>query len=160
MQSTHFNIKPIQCYINEKYLYDMDESKTGMLPCKLISVSSYKGHVVTFNVLIEDRYLFSYIPANAFGLNKLSIEECSYHNCPSNEASVVYFDFDECFVYGKDKKLIGKGNYQFTIDWHNDNEMLHFIMINNIFMFVPNHKLSFKEAKLPDFKKLKQEFKI
>lgn len=37
----YFFEESINCFIHEKFLYDMDETKKGIIPCKLLAISSF-----------------------------------------------------------------------------------------------------------------------
>jgi hypothetical protein len=47
------------------------------------------------------------------------------------------------------------------MDWYRGNDLLHCIILDNGQIgFFPSHKISFGLTQLPDFKKLRQEWKV
>lgn len=159
----HYNIDPIKCFVREKYLYDLDLSKNDFLPCEIFSISSYIGHVLTCQILIDKKYIFSYIPLMALTTIKyapeLNINNCYYNNCPDNKITITkYNSINELFIYQKYKII--KGHYLFSIDWYNDNLNSHLINIDDgNFILWPSHKISLQPVfNLPKYKKLHKEF--
>jgi len=162
----HVDINPINAFVRDKYLYDLDKSKRGLSPCKIFAISSYAGHVLTCQVLIDNKYIFSYIPLMALTLEsnskEFSIDDCYYNNCPGQKMVVNYHQFlvnKKCFVF-KNNKVIKSGKYLFTIDWYDDNLNAHLINTDdgNLILY-PSHKLSFDNTNaLPQYKKIHKEF--
>lgn len=168
----HFDIKPFDTYVRQEFIYDFKVGFDKFLDCKVFSVSSYPGHVPTFNILIEDKYIYSYLPINAFtnsphnNVKPIPIDS-SYFNCPSHTLSVNVFDHllnKRCHIYHRDGKWCGDGKYRMTFDWFNDNELCHLIeKSDGYFMLWPSHKLIFSDSiedKLPKFKKSHHEWKL
>jgi hypothetical protein len=156
-----------------KAIDDMDESKTSLIHGQIFSISSYKDHSPTVQVLLSDGSVFSYLPLHSLVSTQeptenhdFELKDCFYHNCPSNE--FVVHEFYElsgiCQVFIKSRNKFYQGMYILTIDWFEDNNMLHLIELDNgAFVMIPSHKIQFgkyKSTKFPEYKKLRQEWKI
>jgi hypothetical protein len=170
MQSIHFDIKPFTCLIRGEFLFDFQSNHGKYYPCKVFAVSSYPGHVPTFQVLVEDKYLYSYVPVHALVEFPIRfsgfMEEYSYFNCPSGQLTVHTFeslDDEYCQVYNKDGSWRGVGSYMMTFDWQDDNQLCHLINQGGCFMLWPSHKIIFstdKTSQLPGYKKIHSEWKL
>ena len=168
MQIIHYNIKPIDVLLREEYLYDLKEHHNNFIPAKIIAISSYPGHTLTFTVLVHDKYIFSYIPIIALAWfiteAKSTLERAVYKNCPSAELTVAYYDaLNECTVFKHDGSYLSGGTYLLSVDWYNDNELLHLIKLDDgTLALYPNHKIVFgknsAKAELPKYKKLHHEW--
>ena len=84
-------INPIRAKISEKYLYDMDATKTSTVKCKIVGVSAYVGMTLSFHVLLDDGSIFSNVPVFAFILEGtlnplLTNSDLAYCNCPHKDA--------------------------------------------------------------------------
>jgi hypothetical protein len=170
---THISFdRGIKCLLKEKYLYDMDETKTGLLDAVIIGASSYLGHTVTFHVLIEETGgIFSYIPIDALvqrdhrdvviGYDYHSLD---YHLCPDDNFVMVLLDYLynkplTCFIKSEGEMVSHVGRYVATFDWPDGNILQHLVAIDNgQYALVPNHKLLVGKDILPNYKKLRQEW--
>lgn len=159
--------------VRKQYLLDHKEGFWDVIGGKLQSVWSYPGHQPTFNVLLDDGSIFSYLPAAAFeggfyGTLQWPLWTHCGIVCPSK--AFIYYEsktfedrnlFIHCF--SPEKKYLGAGNYCFTIEWPYENENLHFMEIGSNYFFIPNHKMlltkDIQEPKLPSWKKLNSEWK-
>lgn len=168
MQSIHFEIPTSPITIRKEYLYDLKSGHGEYVQGKLFAISSYPGHTITFKVLVEDKYIYSYLPITALTgkrCEQMSLKESCYFNCPSGELTWTVFEsLTRCQVFKRDGSFLDSGRYIMTLDWHNDNELGHLIELDggNVVMW-PSHKIVFsdnKEDKLPDFKKLHAEWKV
>ncbi len=182
----HENIPAFNAQIEKKYLYDMDETYANMyIPCTVFSIASYKGDALTFQILLEDGSVFSYIPLNAIlkkqnhlnkdnedkrekdGIKKdrLELSDLVYKNCPGEDITVADFNHlhGRVDAYFKQKNLWLEGEYICTIDWPRENELFHLIGLeNNQYAALPNHKIKFKTGirSFQDYKKLHQEWRV
>ena len=165
----HCEITPFNAFVKEKYLYDMDESKTSLIPCEVFAVSSYVDHYPTFQILINNQAMFSYIPAQAImktskqsGI-QLNSDKLVYHKCKSERIC-----FNQ-YQYLKNKEaniFIGSNivaaSYHGTIDWYDSNELLHIMFLENSqIAMLPSHQVLFNKycKVLPTYKKLHAVFK-
>ena len=161
---------PITCFIKEKFLYDMDETKSGILACQIIGISVYKDYAVLFEVLVDGAFLYSDVPVHAFLSThklptvELSFKELSYCNADSDVVEACHFP-------ALDKKLsaffkeINKwldAEYLLTITLTAGNLNFHLLSVENgQFALSPNHKISVSgERYLPKYKKNRQDWKI
>lgn len=154
--------------VRNEYLLDLKDGHGVYQPCEVFAVSSYPGHALTFNVMIDGKYLYHYLPVMALCSKtgpSLSFTDSTYFNCPSGELSVKTFDSlkeVECQVFNRDGTRRCGGTYRTTFDWFLDNELCHLIeQDDGNYSLVPSHKLIFsndQKLKLPSFKKLHSEF--
>lgn len=166
----HKDITPIKAFILSSFLFD-DPKDPTVKKCKIFSISSYPGHVPTFNILIEDKYIYSYVSSEQLSKTEnfedVTLEKLCYENCVSGDFSWNEFEYlknKTVTIFNKDKTFQCKGKYIGTMDWYNENNSLHLIEGNDgCFYFRPNHKVIFTDNSsdlLPPFKKIKQEFKL
>lgn len=155
---------PIDCFIHERFMYDQDESKKGIIPCKIIGFSAYLGYTILFEVLIEDSYLYSDIPVHALlhtdkaPKKELLFEELSY--CDVDSESIEMYELDILFskdikAYFRKSKVWLKGEYVFTLTLPKGNLNCHLLKLENgQFSLSPNHKINISGKEfLPDYKK-------
>lgn len=164
----------IKGYISNKYLYDMDETKTGATACEIIGFSTYAGHAITLIVMLEDGSVFWYLPFNAFNVyeysntTSLDLQSLIYHNCPEGKCSVTKLNNLPTEVSVFIRNGIGrgwwKGEYLATIDWYEGNDLLNLVLLDNgQLAALPNHKLKFGERatqSFKDYKKLHATWKV
>ena len=168
MPSIHFEIPKLSVILRKEYLYDMFDKGGEYVPAELFAVSSYPGDALTFDAMVDGKYLFHYLPVNAFAVspcNKKTLVESCYFNCPSGDLAVTKFtNLSKCRVFSKNKYQIGSGTYQMTFDWYNDNELCHLVALDEgNLVLVPSHKLVFSEKSfeaLPDYKKLHSSWRV
>lgn len=166
----HANILPFKAHIREDVLYDMDSSKeNSVVPCQVIGVSSYSGSSPTFQVIVEGSSLFSYIPPHLLSLAKTpvfthSLRELVYHNCPSAEFAVCVWDILKGRNIGLYLKSVDHWttcNYLFTLDWFQENDLLHCVILaNGQVGFFPQHKLLLSGNTFKPYKKLHKEWSV
>lgn len=171
MPQIHFDVKPFDAFVHPKFIGD--EHSVELRQVKVIGVSSYPGHVLTFIVLVDNKYLFFYVPASGLFFTKdiktitsLYCESYNcYFNCPSGDLSVVsvsYLQNKNLSLFTRDKVYFGSGKYMMSFDWYNDNDCGHLINYEGRFIIHPNHKFVVEEnsaiTELPKFGKLKDNF--
>lgn len=152
----HVAIPPIKTHVRAEYLYNMDPSRVGELrPCSVFTVSSYAGNAPTFQILLADGAVFSYVPPNALVDRAswppvtepiLALDELVYHDCKSVDIAVQAFDVlrGPVLAYFRKRDLWLAGSYLFTIDWFTGNEMLHCLALaNGQYALLPSHKVKF-----------------
>lgn len=122
---------------------------------EIVSIQAYRGLPLSFQVLIEDSYLYSNLDVSKVGVNEVNKMYNKYDVCPSYNIDVYVIErFQNRRVSYKVEDEFLEGEYILTVDFYDDNEQLHLIK-NNSFVFIPNHKINFKGTKeLPKFKKI------
>jgi hypothetical protein len=168
----HAEIPPIKTHVRAEYLYNMDSARVGELrPCTAFAISSYVGQAPTFQILLGDGAVFSYVPPNALvdpdrrAEPTLELGDLVYHDCKHTEISVhdVGGLRGEVLAYFKKRDLWMKGEYRFTVDWYTGNEMLHCIALaNGQFALLPSHKIKFgdHEQGFEPYKKIRREWRV
>jgi hypothetical protein len=168
----HASIQPIKAVVREDVLYDMDPSKAGItVPCQLVGVTSYKGSVPTFQIVVEGDSLFSYVPPHLVSTKlkdpafDFSLKSLVYHNCPDVEFSLSVWDFlkdRQLSIFLKDLKCLTEGLYLFTLDWYTGNDLLHAIQLSNgQISFLPQHKILLNgSTTFKPYKKLHCEWSV
>lgn len=174
MAQVHAEITPFKAYIHERYLYDMDPSKKGLIKCQVFAVSSYPGHALTFSIILtENGSLFCYIPLEALVWKRelaadadLPPNELVVSNCLDESIAVNEFEYLKgkkvtCFF--KKKTHIVKGDYLCTIDWYKQNESFNIIKLETgQICALPNYRMLFgaQLLELPPYKALKPEWRV
>lgn len=168
----HANICLLDVLIKKEYLYDMDPAFIGsFVHGKAFAISSYPQEALTFQILLEDGCLFSYIPIQALQQhdqiipNPLLPNDLIYKNSPGAQIVVSSYTHlqGDILAYFKNAKKWLKGKYITSVDWYENNEQFHLISLENgQFAFSPNHKIKFRssEESFPHYKKLHQIWKV
>ena len=168
----HANIPTFKAYVEKKFLFDMDEQYAReYVPCSAFGISSYSNEALTFQMLLEDGSLFSYMPLHALRKKpierqpNLELSDLVYKNNPGAEIVVTAFEHlkGEMNCYFRNKKLWVPGQYICTIDWYKDNEQFHLVELeNHQYAALPNHKVKFKnrDPSFANYKKLHQTWKV
>ena len=168
----HAQIPPIRTQVRAEYLYNMDPARVGELrACTAFTVSSYVGSAPTFQILLDDGAVFSYVPPNALVYTPhahsrdpvLPLDELVYHDCKSVDIAVQAFAAlrGPVLAYFKKRDLWMAGSYLFTIDWYTGNEMLHCVSLaNGQYALLPSHKLKFGDHPpgFEPYKKIRREW--
>jgi hypothetical protein len=171
-QRVHAQVPPLRVHVRAEYLYDMDPAHKGeLVPATVFAVSSYAGHAQTFQVLLGDGGLFSYLPPTALvdpqkrQEPELELEDLVYSNCAPGPICVHRFEAlaGPMQAYFRRRDLWLAGVYHWTIDWYEDNRLAHLIALENgQFALLPSHKVKFGDAErsLPPYRKLHAEWKV
>lgn len=173
MAEVHAEIKPFKALVHEKFLYDMDESKTGLIKCVVIAVSSYPGHALTFTIHIpETGGIFCYIPIHSLRSRRMhdaklyDTAQLQVVNCIDEHISVTTLDYlvgkpVVCFLRNPKVKVIGK--YLFSVDWYKQNELVNVIELENgQYCALPLYRSLYgvdANAELPDYKAIHSEWR-
>jgi hypothetical protein len=148
----------------------MDPARVGELrPCTAFSISSYPGNAPTFQILLADGAVFSYIPAPALidpqraAEPVLELADLVYHDCRSVEICVNRFDAlaGRVLCLFKRRDLWLAGTYLFTVDWYTGNDLLHGVALaNGQLALLPNHKIKFGDHPpgFEPYKKIRREW--
>lgn len=165
---THADIEPFKAKLDIRVLQDMT-GPPGWVDVKVFAVASFEGHTPTFQVLVEDSYLFDYVPIHMLASkevsHRLELGSLVYANAPKGRITVnhhAYLAGRTCDVYNRAGLRELWGTYMFTVDWIDDNFNLHMVRRSDgHFCLWPSHKITFgKGMGLPDWKKLRQEWKV
>lgn len=163
----HLDISPIKCFIKRDFIY----KDNIFTPCKaeIFSVAVYPGHYPTFNVMVEGKYFYNYVPSNVLNIKDdfskgSTLEELSYQNCIDGEAvlnEIAYLKNKQVSIFNRQRNFSGYGIYHSNIDWYNDNDSLNLIIgIDGQFYFRPNYRIIFSELQeLPKLNKIREEYK-
>jgi hypothetical protein len=158
--------------VRAEYLYNMDPARVGELrPCTAFTLSSYVGNAPTFQVLLGDGAVFSYVPPHALvdperrAKPELPLADLVYHDCKSVDIAVQALDAlrGPVLAFFKNRDLWLAGSYLFTIDWYTGNEMLHCVsLVNGQYALLPSHKLKFGDHPpgFEPYKKIRREWSV
>ena len=166
----HAEVDPVPVRVRQEFLYDMDPAKAGTyVHGRIFSVSSYQGHLPTFQVLLDDGSVFSYLPAHALVAPdqdpsvELDAEDLTYHPSPAGDIHVTSYKALQgpVQVFLRRRDLWVRGRYVLTIDWHEGNDLLHLVVLDSGHVaLLPQHKVKFGDAaqSLEPYRKLHQEW--
>lgn len=157
--------------VKKQYLYNLESGMGEYEVGHIISFNSYKGHQPTFDVLLTNGAVYSYLPIDAITTDNLNCKAEEYPCpilCPS--ATVIIRDMPILSkkyvqVFDRDRKWFSFATLIKMIEWPNDNELIYLVELNSAQLaFVPNHKILFtnkriKVDQLPNYKKLQKEWK-
>jgi hypothetical protein len=168
------DLDPIKVLVKREYLQNFEGGQGQYVTGTLQSIWAYASHQPTFTVLLEDGTIYSYLPAAAFTASPLPCSEnlgskaaCGVYS-PS-DSFVLYrtkmFDARIAICFSPSKEYLGIGEYIFSIEWPNDNEVAHFMCVDKAsYCFVANHKMLLLPEvptivpSLPLWKKLRDEW--
>ncbi len=174
----HVEIQPFDAWVADRVLYDDNDTRTGWSPCRVFAVSSYPGHVITFQIMLDSGAVFSYVPPHRLGVDcrydrssePLSLDEAVYHNCRESAITVTsYSVLFEKFgrkstrVYLRGKAEWRDARYILTVDWYRGNDLLHLLALDDgQLVLLPSHKVLFGAAtdEMPSYKKLHAEWRL
>lgn len=161
---------PFQVWVDNRVLHDMDPTVTGWTPGRAYVVNSYKGHALTFEVLLNNGAVFSYVPAHMLrwvspetATHAFEAKDLTYALCPSDTIVVNAYDLlvgEKCKAYFVRPGVWENALYLFTVDWVDDNLLLHAVALDNgQVALLPSHKVIFGNGtELPKYKKLHVEW--
>jgi hypothetical protein len=158
------NIPNIKAFVQEKYLYDMDETKLGFVECGLIGIITYHDQTPTFHIITNANAIYSDIPFHAISFKAevidkpLELSDLVYNNCKTLEIDVftlTYLQNSNPICFFRKKNLWLEAKYLFSVDFYTGNDLFHVMKLNNNQLAaVPNHKVNWGgDAKLADYKK-------
>lgn len=162
----NINIEPIKVFVLESFLYNQDNTKTDFVKAKVIGIASYTNKPLTFNLLVNDMFLYSELPIHSFAKTKIiprPLDYLCYSNCTSLPIDVFKFKyFNKLSVYFKKNNTYENGIYLYSIDFYEGNDMQHLILLDSgEFCLMPNHKINFSQKhQLIDYKKNRQNWTI
>ena len=166
----HLEIQSFNVFVQRKFMFSMDENIKGVMKAEIFSVSSYENEALTFQMILEDGAMFSYVPIHLIShqkkvKNPLKMDDLIYHNCPSMDFVLHSYDFlqnSSPICYFKNANRWLKGEYLFTLEWYDDNLNAHLIKLENgQFAFLPSHKINFKgEKKLEKYHKIRETWRV
>lgn len=179
----HVEIPALALRVKKPLLYGNDPRFEGeLVPCRAFAVSSYPGSAPTFQVLVEDGAVFSYVPPSALlaatnatnatsatsvtsAAPELALTDLVYHNCPDGDVAVATFAAlaGPVLCFFKHRELWLGGTYRFTLDWYRGNDMLHCVSLDSgQLAFLPSHKIKFGggEPGFEPYKKLRNEWRV
>jgi len=174
-QRVHADIPPIRTHIRGEYLFDMDLRHAGeYVPCTAFAVSSYEGSTPHLQgaagrrlglLLRAASALVDLAKAAGSGEPPLELIDLVYHNCPGGDICVHSFKELQgpVHIFIKRQSAWLAGEYLFTLDWYEGNDLLHLVALDNgQYAFQPHHKLKFKDGprELPPYRKLHGEWKV
>jgi hypothetical protein len=154
------DISPIKCYIREEFL--INESSEEYLHGEIIGISSYEHCLPTFQVLIDNSFLYSDVPLSELTHKKdvktKPLTDTCHIKCPSFDIDVFKHEIfkNRCIsFYDIPCMVYKKGVYLLSVDFYTDNEMIHLIKGDDgYFYFAPNHKINWSgKSFLPKYKK-------
>lgn len=172
MPLIHADLPPFRALLRREYLYDMDPEFVGQTePCVVFGVSSYADRALTVQVLLGNGSMFSYIPVVALG--RPAEQELELHellpqgNCPGEVVVVTAYAHlltgppVDAYVRTRDQWV--SGEYIATVDWPDQNEQLHLVVLENGQLGAfPNHKLKFMggSRSFEPYRKLRREWRV
>lgn len=169
----HAPIKGLRVWVRSEFLHDMDPSFKGKFESGIaFALSSYVGHAPTFKVLLDGGSVFSYLPPHALLTRAqlpdpdLSLEQLVYHNCPASRVALSTFaelKSAKLHVFIKKIGVWLPGEYLFTVDWFEGNDLVHCVRLDNgQLALLPSHKIKFNDSvkEFPGYRKLHAEWTV
>ena len=164
---------PIRCLLRKEYLFNRKSGHGEFVAIQIIGVSSYKGEVLSFDILVEENGgLFHYIPPTAIAFREdapeYPLSDLAYENCPGEDIAVFELSAlkeEKLTLHPSKAEQLEKirGQYLFTVDWPADNILHHVVRLENACIAIyPSHKILFGSAgfdsELPKWKKLRYDW--
>lgn len=161
--NVHCDIQPFLTYVRSEFLYSLKEGFGYFTPGAVFAVSSYPGETIKFQVMIDDKILFSNVPvcalANSKTAPKILEEDCVYDVCPPGDIIVNQYEYlvsvEHCAVWERDGTLWRKGIYVFTVEWIDTRTQYHLIELEDgNYVFWPNDRITWGDdvpEKFPEY---------
>jgi len=163
-------IDPIKVLVRNEYLQNFESGHGQYTVGELCAIWSYPGHQPTFTVRLESGALFTYLPVAAFVSRPLSCHEsagdCTVY-APSNHF-VLYraklLQTMNVLCYAADRSFLGVGEYYFSMEWPDKNDVVHLFLVKGAYHFIPQHKMlalpdpTWVIPALPSLKKIRSEW--
>lgn len=98
---------------------------------QVVLVSTYANCVPTFGVLTDEGAFYVDVPASHLhmrpGYQPVALEKVAYRNCPAQESwhGRLRALQRPCTLFDRDKTRLGLATYHATLDWPQDNWMVH-----------------------------------
>lgn len=162
-------INPIKVFVRQEYLYDMDANyKDKYSTGQIVGITAYKGQTLTFEILVEGKYMYSNMPITSFCSQErtsiLSFKSLANVNCPRHKIDVYRLNLEKVYVgcYFKGTNQWKFGEYVLTVNFYTDNELLNLIKLDGgEYALVPNHKINWNaDSELSDYKKSHQNWSL
>lgn len=172
LSRVHVDIPHLNLSVKKSLVHGGDSRFDGeFLACRAFAFSSYPGSAPTFQILLNDGAVFSYVPPSGLvDLEKrndveLALADLVYHNCADGDVAVSVFGAlaGPVLCFFKHRDLWMDGEYRFTVDWYRGNDLLHCITLaNGQVAFLPSHKIKFGggEPGFRPYKKLRNEWRV
>jgi hypothetical protein len=170
---THVEIDPIKVWVAGKFLYGGEKKPAEK--GRIIAVSSYVGHVPTFQILLDTGHLFSYVPPHMLCVHDpknhdidFDLNDCVFHNCPPGNIVVNVFKHLQRYpvqLFTADRKpLDSLADYLFSVDWIDANDVLHCVSMRDSgqIKLYPQHKIDWSGSNkpLPPYIRVREEYRI
>jgi hypothetical protein len=145
---TPFKVKLFKGFLYGEYDLPQTLKEEDLTPAQVIGISSYTQQPLTFHLLIEDAYLYSDVPACMIFQKPCSPIKLTETLCPGY--SINHFVFEsfknkKLAAYDKGLNIWVQGLYLCSIDFYEDNELLHLVRLDRgQYGFFPNHKVNWK----------------
>jgi hypothetical protein len=155
-------IEPIRVMVRRGYLFNMEDHLLEWEEGKIVALSSYPGSVLTTQVLLDSRGLFSDLPLHALTTKKSAarygVRQVYYSNCPGPEVTVFKLPLERGTIFLRNNEGMVNAKYLLSLDWYNNNEQMHLLTDEEgNFWLHPNHKILWGQGieGLPKYKKLR-----
>jgi hypothetical protein len=154
------DIPPFLTYVRSEFLYSLKEGFGYFTPATVFAISCTKGETIKFHVIVDDQLHVSNIQTSALANSKTAIklqeEECVFALCPEENVIVNQYEFlsniGSCVIWKRDGSLWQRGNYIFTVEFLNKDQ-LHLIELDDgNYIFWPSSNITWSEdipAELP-----------
>lgn len=162
--SGHLNValdQPIDAYVNEQILYNLDPSKNDLVPCQIVGFRAAAGLSMTASVLIDGHNLYSEIPFHMIYMTNqkpdapMRLDDLVYMNNPLQQSiTLVFNEAIQHQASRLDREYLG------TIRWDECDDLTAHIMAlkNGQLSLVPDHdkqatsaNMQDRPATIPDF---------
>lgn len=125
MSTLSINIPHFQCYLRERYLYNLRPPEVDLVyfPCIVFGVTSIPARAITFTCLLDNGAQVARLPISAFcwrPCDEQSLEVLELWDCFSYNIACVEYDYlksTRVTTYLKDRQKY-EGEYMFTLDWY------------------------------------------
>ena len=174
VQRVHADLPRTRAWVENRVLYDDDPAHEGWSPCVMFGLSSYEGHAPTFSVLLGNGAMFHYVPPHrlrhadpsetACGEVRFDLSDLVYHGSRAGRIVVTAYEAlrdANVTAHFKHARTRMNARYVATVDWVDGNDLLHVLALENgQFAMLPSHKVMVGDAPLPNYKKLRKEWRV
>lgn len=162
--------KPIAAYLDSAFV--LDTPHEPFLKCKVVGVGLYPNEAPTFDLIIDDGALFHYVPATKVFYRTVhqtqkDLHDLVYDNCPDDLRVGVnhlpYLENAHILAFFKHRsEWLEVEKYVFTLDWIYGNLLMHLLIVDGYFAFLPNHKIKVNnnEKWFRPYRKIRGVFRV
>lgn len=146
-----YDIPIFLTYVRSEYLFELKQGQGYYTPATVFAISICSGETIKFQILTDDRTLFSNIPVSALANDKVAPKyQEEQYVCTDDIANIIQHEYltaiEHCAVWKQDNSFWQKAIYILTIEFPKTKQQLHLLeMEDGNYTFAPNENITWGE---------------